>query len=160
MMIPDSYINDLLGRVDIIEVIDRRVKLKRSGKNHMACCPFHDEKSPSFSAESVKQMYYCFGCGAGGNAIGFMMDYDGIGFRQAVKSLADSVGLAFEYDGVDPVHTAQSATRQQKEDNMDDTWMVAIYEAAAARGDTIKLSDRKRYQLATNRIIGFDRIYG
>ena len=136
-----------------------RVKLKRSGKNHMACCPFHDEKSPSFSAESVKQMYYCFGCGVGGNAIGFMMDYDGIGFRQAVKSLADSVGMAYEFDGIDTTPEAPRATRQQREDNIEDVWMVAIYEAAECRGDVIKLSDRKRYQLSANRIIGYDRMY-
>ena len=71
-LIPQSFIDDLLDRVDIIDVIDRRVKLKKSGKNYMACCPFHQEKTPSFSVNAEKQFYYCFGCGAGGNALGFV----------------------------------------------------------------------------------------
>jgi DNA primase len=91
--IPQSFIDDLLDRVDIVEVIDRRVKLKKSGKNYTARCPFHDEKTPSFSVNPDKQFYYCFGCGAGGNALGFVMDYENVDFPQAVETLAASVGL-------------------------------------------------------------------
>ncbi len=91
--IPQAFLDDLLNRVDIVEVIDRRVKLKKSGKNYTARCPFHDEKTPSFSVNPEKQFYYCFGCGAGGNAIGFVMDYDNVDFPQAVETLAGSVGL-------------------------------------------------------------------
>lgn len=76
-----------------MEVIDRRVKLKKTGKNFSACCPFHDEKTPSFSVNPGKQFYYCFGCGAGGNALGFLMDYERLEFPEAVESLAQSAGL-------------------------------------------------------------------
>lgn len=91
--IPQTFIDDLLDRLDIVEVIDRRVSLKKSGRNFTACCPFHDEKTPSFSVNQEKQFYYCFGCGAGGNAIGFLMDYERMDFPSAVSSLADSAGL-------------------------------------------------------------------
>ena len=91
--IPQAFIDDLLDRVDIVEVIDRRVKLKKTGKNFSACCPFHDEKTPSFSVNPGKQFYYCFGCGAGGNALGFLMDYERLEFPEAVESLAQTVGL-------------------------------------------------------------------
>jgi len=91
--IPQAFLDDLLDRVDIVEVIDRRVKLRKSGKNYSARCPFHDEKTPSFSVNPDKQFYYCFGCGAGGNALGFVMDYENLDFPQAVESLAASAGL-------------------------------------------------------------------
>ncbi|MEM9315100.1 MAG: CHC2 zinc finger domain-containing protein, partial [Pseudomonadota bacterium] len=89
--IPQTFIDDLLDRTDIVDVIDRRVKLKKTGKNYSARCPFHDEKTPSFSVNPEKQFYYCFGCGAGGNAIGFVMDYENIDFPQAVENLAGAL---------------------------------------------------------------------
>ncbi len=92
-LIPQTFIDDLLDRLDIVEVIDRRVSLKKSGKNFTACCPFHQEKTPSFSVNQEKQFYYCFGCGAGGNAIGFLMDYERLDFPRAVEVLADAAGL-------------------------------------------------------------------
>ncbi len=92
--IPQTFLDDLLDRVDIVEVVDRRVKLKKTGKNYSARCPFHDEKTPSFSVNPEKQFYYCFGCGAGGNALGFVMDYENLEFPQAVDNLASSVGLS------------------------------------------------------------------
>jgi DNA primase len=92
-LIPQSFIDDLLDRVDIVDVVDRRVKLKKTGKNYSACCPFHQEKTPSFSVNPEKQFYYCFGCGAGGNALGFVMDYENLEFPQAVEMLADSAGM-------------------------------------------------------------------
>ncbi len=92
-MIPQSFIQDLLGRVDIVEVVDRHVKLKRAGANYVACCPFHSEKSPSFTVSPTKQFYHCFGCGAHGTAVGFLMEHSGMGFVEAVKDLAQSVGM-------------------------------------------------------------------
>jgi DNA primase len=92
-MIPQSFIQDLLSRVDIVEVIDRHVKLKRSGANYSACCPFHSEKSPSFTVSPTKQFYHCFGCGAHGTAVGFLMEHGGMGFVEAVKELAQGVGM-------------------------------------------------------------------
>jgi DNA primase len=92
-MIPQSFIQDLLARVDIVDVIDRHVKLRRAGADYSACCPFHNEKTPSFTVSQTKQFYHCFGCGAHGSAIGFLMEYSGLGFVEAVKELAQSVGM-------------------------------------------------------------------
>ena len=92
-MIPQDFIQQLLARVDIVDVIDKHVKLKKSGQNYSACCPFHNEKSPSFSVSPTKQFYHCFGCGVHGTAISFMMEYSGMGFRDAVKELAEGVGM-------------------------------------------------------------------
>src|SRR5687767_3636193 len=92
-MIPQAFIQDLLHRVDIVDVVDRYVKLKRAGANYVACCPFHSEKSPSFTVSQTKQFYHCFGCGAHGTAVGFLIEYSGLGFVDAVKDLAQSVGM-------------------------------------------------------------------
>ncbi len=91
--IPQHFIDDLLARINIVDVIDGRVKLKRAGKNYSGLCPFHKEKSPSFSVSPDKQFYYCFGCGAGGNALGFLMEYDRLNFPEAVEELAKLAGI-------------------------------------------------------------------
>ncbi|WP_136680205.1 DNA primase [Neptunomonas sp. XY-337] len=91
--IPQNFIDDLLARVNIVDIIDGRVKLKKAGKNYSGLCPFHQEKSPSFSVSPDKQFYYCFGCGAGGNAIGFLMEYERLDFPQAVEEVAKLVGV-------------------------------------------------------------------
>lgn len=92
-LIPQSFIDDLLNRTDIVDVVSSRVQLKKAGKNLTACCPFHKEKTPSFSVSPDKQFYYCFGCGAGGNALGFIMDHDNLDFPQAVEELAKAAGM-------------------------------------------------------------------
>ena len=92
-LIPDSFIEELLGRVDIVDIIERRVPLKKAGREFHACCPFHDEKTPSFTVSPQKQFYHCFGCGAHGSAIGFMMNYEGLEFVDAVEELARHAGL-------------------------------------------------------------------
>ena len=92
-MIPADFIQTLLARVDIVDVIDSQVHLKKSGANFVACCPFHDEKTPSFSVSQTKQFYHCFGCGAHGTALGFLIEYNGLPFIDAVKQLAESAGL-------------------------------------------------------------------
>ncbi|KPY34500.1 DNA primase [Pseudomonas syringae pv. primulae] len=92
-LIPQSFIDDLLNRTDIVDVVSSRVQLKKTGKNFSACCPFHKEKTPSFSVSPDKQFYYCFGCGAGGNALGFIMDHDNLDFPQAVEDLAKAAGM-------------------------------------------------------------------
>ena len=84
-LIPESFVEELLGRIDIVELIERHVQLKRSGREYHACCPFHDEKTPSFTVSPQKQFYHCFGCGAHGSAIGFMMNYEGLEFVDAVE---------------------------------------------------------------------------
>ena len=92
-MIPDSFKQDLLNRVDVVDVVGRYVKLKKGGANYVGLCPFHGEKTPSFSVSPAKQFYHCFGCGAHGNAIGFLMAYGGMGYVDAVKDLASSAGM-------------------------------------------------------------------
>lgn len=91
--IPESFIDDVLLRTDIVDLIDTRVKLKKAGKNYAACCPFHKEKSPSFTVSREKQFYYCFGCGASGNAVSFLMDYERKSFLESLNELAGRVGL-------------------------------------------------------------------
>ncbi len=106
--IPQSFINELLARVDIVDVIERRIPLKKTGKNYSACCPFHNEKTPSFSVSPDKQFYYCFGCGVSGNALTFIMEYEGQEFVDSIESLAQDMGMEVvreDYQGpqVDPV---------------------------------------------------------
>jgi len=97
--IPQTFIDDLLARVDIVDVVDARVPLRKQGSNWVACCPFHDEKTPSFTVSPTKQFYYCFGCGAGGSALGFIMDYERVGFVDAVEMLAESLGMDVPREG-------------------------------------------------------------
>ena len=108
-LIPQSFIDDLLNRVNIVDVVDNRVHLKKAGKNYTACCPFHQEKTPSFSVQPDKQFYYCFGCGAGGNALGFVMNFEHLDFPQAVEMLAKENGLDV------PREESKAATRRKSE---------------------------------------------
>jgi len=111
--IPQSFIDDLLDRTDIVDLVDGHVKLKKTGRNYSACCPFHKEKTPSFSVAPDKQFYYCFGCGAGGNAIGFLMQLANLNFPEAVEELAGKAGLTVPKD--DSVTSkAASAASQAK----------------------------------------------
>ncbi|QWT39367.1 DNA primase [Dickeya dadantii] len=96
--IPRVFINDLLARTDIVDLIDARVKLKKQGKNYHACCPFHHEKTPSFTVNGDKQFYHCFGCGAHGNAIDFLMNYDRLEFVESIEELAAMHGLEVPYE--------------------------------------------------------------
>jgi len=109
VLIPQAFIDDLLSRADIIDVVDKRVSLKKTGKNYSACCPFHQEKTPSFSVQPERQFYYCFGCGAGGNAIGFIMNFDQVDFPQAVESLAKENGMEV------PREESAAASKKQSE---------------------------------------------
>lgn len=97
--IPDSFIEELLARSDIVEMIERRVPLKRAGSEFQACCPFHDEKTPSFTVSPKKQFYHCFGCGAHGSAIGFLMQYEGLEFLDAIEEMARAAGLEVPTSG-------------------------------------------------------------
>src|SRR5690349_4786828 len=118
--IPEKFIDDLLARVDIVDVIQERVPLKKSGRDWSARCPFHDERSPSFTVSPSKQFYHCFGCGAHGSAIGFLMNYDRLEFTDAVEELATRVGLKVPYEGA-----GQRAPVQ------DSTDLYSVLEAAA-----------------------------
>ncbi len=125
-MIPQSFIQGLLDRVDIVDVIERHVPLKKAGTNHIACCPFHGEKTPSFTVSPTKQFYHCFGCGAHGNAIGFMMEHVGMDFVEAVNDLASHVGVqvpAQQKDIYQGIHSLKDS-RQKKEDSLQDLFEV------------------------------------
>lgn len=91
--IPQHFIDQLLNRIDVVDLIDGYVPLKKAGANYKACCPFHSEKSPSFTVSPSKQFYHCFGCGANGTAISFLMEYDHMEFREAIEKLASSAGM-------------------------------------------------------------------
>ncbi|WP_423198047.1 DNA primase [Cupriavidus sp. H19C3] len=112
-MIPQSFIQDLLNRVDIVDVVGRYVQLKKGGANFMGLCPFHNEKSPSFTVSPTKQFYHCFGCGAHGSAIGFLMEYSGQSYPDAVRELAQSVGLTVpeERNSLPPAQRAEQQAR-------------------------------------------------
>ena len=97
-MIPQSFIQELLNRLDIVDVVERYVPLKKAGANYVACCPFHNEKTPSFSVSPAKQFYHCFGCGAHGSAIGFVMEHQGLSFPEAVEDLAKHIGLPVPHE--------------------------------------------------------------
>lgn len=97
-MIPRSFVQDLLNRLDIVDVIERYLPLKKAGGNYVACCPFHNEKSPSFTVSQAKQFYHCFGCGAHGTAISFVMEHLGLGFVEAVEELAGSAGMEVPHE--------------------------------------------------------------
>jgi DNA primase len=112
-VIPPTFIQDLLNRVDIVEVVGSRVQLKKAGANFLGLCPFHAEKSPSFTVSPNKQFYHCFGCGKHGSAIGFLMDYAGIGFVDAIKDLAQNAGMTVpeREDGIAPERRAEQQVR-------------------------------------------------
>src|SRR6187431_1307105 len=93
MAIPQTFIQELVARADVVELVGRYVQLKKGGANYMGLCPFHSEKSPSFTVSPAKQFYHCFGCGKHGNAIGFLMAYGGMGYVDAVKDLASMAGM-------------------------------------------------------------------
>ncbi|RST55658.1 DNA primase [Variovorax sp. MHTC-1] len=115
MTIPASFIQELIARADVVEIVGRYVQLKKAGANFMGLCPFHGEKSPSFSVSPTKQFYHCFGCGAHGNAIGFLMEHAGMGFVEAVHDLAGQYGLQVPEDDASPEERARAAGQRQKQ---------------------------------------------
>ncbi len=115
MAIPQSFIQELINRTDVVEVVGRYVPLKKGGANYMGLCPFHGEKSPSFSVSPTKQFFHCFGCGKNGNAIGFLMEHGGMSFIEAVKDLAQSYGLQVPEDDADPAERQRAQLQRQRQ---------------------------------------------
>lgn len=119
-MIPAAFVQDLLSRVDIVEIVGRYVQLKKAGINHKGLCPFHGEKSPSFSVSPTRQTYHCFGCGVHGNAIGFLMENSGMGFLDAVSDLAQQVGLVVPEDDRSPQERERAAELKERQATLSD----------------------------------------
>ncbi len=113
--IPQTFIQELLARTDIVDIVGRHVQLKKGGANFMGLCPFHGEKSPSFSVSPAKQFYHCFGCGKNGNAISFLMDHAGMSFIESVKDLAQQYGLQVPEDDVSPQDRAKAAQMREQQ---------------------------------------------
>lgn len=142
-MIPQSFIQELLSRVDIVELVSKVAPLKKTGKNYMCCCPFHKEKTPSFSVNAQKQFYKCFGCGASGSAIGFVMQYEGIGYVEAIHRLAEQVGMTVPEDP-----RAQEKTRRAR------TLTDLMQEASSFYSESLKGNSRVIEYLKTRGISG------
>ncbi len=126
MAIPQTFIQELIARADVVEVVGRYVQLKKAGANFQGLCPFHAEKSPSFSVSPTKQFYHCFGCGKNGNAIGFLMDHAGMGFVEAVKDLAQHYGLQVPEDDASPADRERAQAARHKQ-----TTLTEVLEKAA-----------------------------
>ncbi|MCD2513685.1 DNA primase [Comamonas endophytica] len=120
MSIPQTFIQELLSRVDVVDIVGRYVQLRKGGANFMGLCPFHGEKSPSFSVSPSKQFYHCFGCGKNGNAIGFLMEHAGMGFVEAVQDLAGQVGLVVPQDDLSPQERQRQAAQKEKQATLSD----------------------------------------
>ncbi len=135
-LIPDSFIDELLARVDIVDVIERRVPLKKAGREWTACCPFHNERTPSFYVSPAKQFFHCFGCGAHGSAVKFLMDYERLEFPDAVEELAQTVGLTVPREG--------GRDERPREDKTD---LYALLDAAASwyEGELPRSADAQAY---------------
>ncbi|MGR4867317.1 DNA primase [Variovorax sp. LARHSF232] len=138
MTIPASFIQELIARADIVEIVGRYVPLKKGGANFMGLCPFHGEKSPSFSVSPTKQFYHCFGCGAHGNAIGFLMEHAGMGFVEAVHDLAGQYGLQVPEDDASPQDRERAAKAREKQV----TLTGVLEKAGEAYRAQLKRSDR------------------
>ena len=124
-MIPSDFIDELLAKVDIVDIIDEQVPLKKGGANYMACCPFHKEKTPSFSVSPTKQFYHCFSCGAHGSAIGFVMEHQGLSFPEAVQFLADRVGMVVPKVRGQNDNSEVRAERKKKQQTLEETTAAA-----------------------------------
>ena len=120
MSIPQTFIQELLARADVVDIVGRYVPLKKGGANFMGLCPFHGEKSPSFSVSPTKQFYHCFGCGKNGNAISFLMDHVGMDFVEAVKDLAQQYGMQVPEDEASPDDRARAKEQRHRQATLTD----------------------------------------
>jgi DNA primase len=138
MSIPQTFVQELLARADVVEIVGRYVPLKKGGANFMGLCPFHSEKSPSFSVSPTKQFYHCFGCGKTGNAIGFLMEHAGMSFVEAVQDLAQQFGMKVPEDNASPQDRARAAEQRQKQSTLNEV----LEKACQAYQKQLKASER------------------
>jgi len=138
MSIPQTFVQELIARADVVEIVGRYVPLKKGGANFMGLCPFHNEKSPSFSVSPTKQFYHCFGCGKTGNAIGFLMEHAGMSFVEAVQDLAQQFGMKVPEDDASPQDRARAAEQRQKQGTLNEV----LEKACLAYQKQLKGSER------------------
>ena len=138
MAIPQSFIQELLSRVDVVDIVGKYVQLKKGGANFMGLCPFHGEKSPSFSVSPTKQFFHCFGCGKNGNAIGFLMEHAGMTFIEAVKDLAQQTGMVVPEEQQSPEDRAKAAAQKAKQDSLSDV----LEKAGQAYREQLRITPR------------------
>ena len=138
MAIPQTFIQELLTRVDVVDIVGKYVQLKKGGANFMGLCPFHGEKSPSFSVSPTKQFFHCFGCGKNGNALGFLMEHAGMTFIEAVKDLAQQTGMQVPEEQQSPEDRAKAAAQKAKQDSLSDV----LEKAGEAYRDQLKITPR------------------
>src|SRR5688572_28128153 len=138
MAIPQAFIQELLARADVVEIVGRYVPLKKGGANFMGLCPFHGEKSPSFSVSPTKQFYHCFGCGKNGNALGFLMEHAGMNFVEAVKDLAGQYGMQVPEEDASPEDRVRAAQQREKQATLTDV----LEKAGEAYRKQLKASPR------------------
>ncbi|GAA0493314.1 MULTISPECIES: DNA primase [Tatumella] len=156
--IPRIFINDLLARTDIVDLIDARVKLKKQGKNYHACCPFHNEKTPSFTVNGDKQFYHCFGCGAHGNAIDFLMNFDRLEFVETIEELATMNGLEVPYEsgsGDTPMERHQRQSLYQLMDGLNQFYQTSLTQPQAEPARQYIHSRGLSQQVTENFAIGY-----
>ena len=137
-VIPAGFVQELLSRIDIVEVVGRSVDLKRTGSTWKGLCPFHGEKTPSFTVSASRQTYHCFGCGVHGNAVGFLIEHHGMGFVDAVRDLAQQAGLAVPEAESRPGEREEAARQKQKASTLVDV----LGRAADGYRRQLKASDR------------------
>ena len=148
-MISTNTVQAIKDRLDIVDVIDAQVKLKKMGKNHSACCPFHDEKSPSFTVSFERQFYYCFGCGATGDLIKFYQEYNGLGFQQAIETLAGRAGITIDKT------VERIIPKAIKETMQDDRMIILMADDYIKSGVKMTYADKQRTKLARSRYEGY-----
>ena len=152
-MISANTVQSIKERLDIIDVIDAQVKLNKMGKNHGACCPFHNEKSPSFTVSAEKQFYYCFGCGATGDVIKFYQEYNGYSFQQTIETLSAKAGITIDKTVERVVPKAITETMQS------DRIIILMADDYIKSGVKMSYADKQRTKLARSRYEGFKAKY-
>jgi len=148
--ISQLFIDNLLARADIVELVESRVPLKKAGKNYQACCPFHNEKSPSFTVSQDKQFYHCFGCGEHGNAITFLMEFDRLDFPDAIEELASHCGMEVEREENTATPAEQRKQQQAYQQKQDDYELMG----------KISLFFQQQLQLADDKDVAIDYLKG
>ena len=132
MRIPPEKIDEIRAATDIVDLIGAVVKLKKRGKNYLGLCPFHTEKTPSFNVSAERQMYHCFGCGVHGNAIGFLMEHSGMSFVDAVRDLAQQVGMQVPEDESSPADRQRATELRQKQATLSDVLAMRMGRSVAS----------------------------